>query len=181
MESNQWLFHFYNPIEFAILLSAFKTWQTDVRVKETIKWAIPTFILFCLVNDLFWGSQVILYLNGNFLLDRWADYNFVPPHVAGIVYAALAALTLFRLLSDDKGDIMHQPAFWISAGLLLYSSGTIMYFVFIELIKVERVVLIWIIYNFINLIANQLYAVGFITHYRNRNKKLPVENRLSIS
>jgi hypothetical protein len=180
MGSNQWLFHFYNPIEFTIFLSVFKAWHKDIRIKDTIKWLIPAFILLCLVNDLFWGSQVIFYLNGNFLLDRWVDYNFLPPEIAGILYAALAAFTLFRLFNDDKGDILHQPVFWISAGLLLYSSGTIMYFVFNELIRIEKIVMIWIIYNIINLIANQLYAIGFITYYRNRDKELPDDSHLSI-
>jgi len=169
---NRWIFHFYTPIEFTLLLAVFYKWQSLRVIKRMIILLIIGFITFCIINSAFIDNSVFIWLNGSLLLNTHVSFNYLPIKISDIIYVAVASLTLIRIFIQDKGSITSEPAFWVSAALLLFASSAIVFFVFIELISSQRIVLIWILHNMVNAVANILYAIGLIIAYRKGSRAI---------
>ncbi|HBZ02047.1 MAG TPA: hypothetical protein DEO84_12085, partial [candidate division Zixibacteria bacterium] len=79
-----------------------------------------------------------------------------------IVYTLVSAVTLISLKKADFGNISKDMRFWVSSGLLVYSSGSLAFFVFFPLIAQSYLVTVWAVYSVINIFAYVLFGIGFL-------------------
>jgi hypothetical protein len=168
--NSNWAYHIYGPVEYLLLIAIFYRWQKKGKIRKII-WLLGFGgFAFYIINSLFIGDRILFWLNGQLIFDPYASFDFLPIKAADVVYAAISAYTIINLIISDRGDIARIPAFWVSGALLLFSSASIVYFVSIALLSIQYLATIWKIHILTNAIANQLYAVGFITGAR---KKTP--------
>ena len=160
---NQWLYHVYMLIEFTLLMRIFSYWQTNKNVVKSINIINAAFLLLCVVNYIWFDVKILILKDGALHINTSATYNFIPIQVACVFYAAISAYTLFNLLRQDKGDIMKLPPFWVSAALLVFSSGTIVYFITNQIARSigADFIPVLVAHLIINIIVNIIYAIGF--------------------
>ncbi|MCD6163316.1 MAG: hypothetical protein J7K40_13025 [candidate division Zixibacteria bacterium] len=151
-QNNIWLYHFYDPIEYSLFIAAFSFWQKKLVVKKIMLYSIPVFVIFCIINII--------------LTDDINNYNFFTSSISRIIFIIISAYTLLDIFKSDKGELLKIPEFWIAIALFMCSSNTLVYFVFNKIIVAQVMVTFWVINLVIDLIANQIYAIGFICRYR---------------
>ena len=143
--------HLYAPVEYTLLILAFSYWQENGVFKKAILSSIPVFIIICVAN-IGWGGG-------------WNSLNIFTRSLANTVYIVIASYSLLTLLRRDSGLIYRDFRFWICSGVLIYSSGSLVYFALHDLMPVDVLVIIWYIHNGLNIAANIMYATGFICQY----------------
>lgn len=161
---NHWMYHIYMIIEFTLLMNVFKRWQIDRFVIKFIKNITWMFVLLCLVNYFFFSDYFVFFSGGRLCFNFNVLYNFWPIRVACVFYTALSAYTLFQLLRDDKGNIIQLSAFWASSGLLIFASGSIVFFVGIALHEELNIInprYLVAAFSIMNIVSQLLYAVSF--------------------
>lgn len=87
--------------------------------------------------------------------------NILASSIAGIIYVMLSAYVLLGLFSEREKSVLKLFRFWISASLLIYSAGTIVYFALHELVVADYLMQIWLIHAVLNVASYCGYAVGF--------------------
>lgn len=148
--SNVWIYHFYMPVEFVLFMLILSSWQRSRRFRTLLIASIPFFVLLCLIN---------LYVSG---ID--GTFNFLPVSVSAVLYVAVAAYTMLNLYRTHAGSLFKAPRFWALSALILYSSGTLVYFSFNRIVVEQAIVAIWLMHAGLYILTNQLYAVGFLCH-----------------
>lgn len=152
-QNNIWIYHFYDPIEYGLLIAVFSFWQKKQIVKRILLYSIPVFVLFCGINIIFFTDDI-------------NNYNFFTSSISRIIFIIISAYTLLNIFKSDKGELLKKPEFWITIALLMYSSNTLAYFVFSKIHVAQVMVTLWVINVVMDIIANQIYAIGFICRYR---------------
>lgn len=149
--SVRWLQHLYTPISYGFLIYVFSCWLPGKNVKRTLVASIPVFALVCAGNMLIPGN-----LNA---------MNILTQSVANIVLALVSLYTILSLLRKDTGTIHRDYRFWICAGVLLYSAGSLGYFTLHNVISDQRLVVAWYFHVGVNILANLFYSAGFLCRY----------------
>ncbi|HBC45887.1 MAG TPA: hypothetical protein DCZ43_02460 [candidate division Zixibacteria bacterium] len=143
-----WLFHIYTPLEYSLLMVVFSIWQKNAVLARALRLSIVVFAIICIVNAL--------------IPDSLTRMNSFTISLSCIVYTLVSAVTLISLKKADFGNISKDMRFWVSSGLLVYSSGSLAFFVFFPLIAQSYLVTVWAVYSVINIFAYVLFGIGFL-------------------
>ena len=149
-----WMHHLYTPIAYALLALALSKWQANKVVRQGLLVSIPFFAVMCVWN-IAAGARI-------------DSLNDTTQSLANIVFVLVSALTLLNLLHRDLGTIHKEYRFWIASAVLIYSAGSLSYFVLHNIISSEHFVIAWYFHIGINIAANTIYTVGVLCHYRHR-------------
>ncbi len=179
---NHWPSHIYMVIEFVLFFLIFKQWQSSKIIIKAINYVVPTFLLFCIINYIFFSQPIFLLVDGLIVFNSWALYNFIPIKIAVVFFTAISAFTILQLFENDRGDILEIPAFWVSSGLLFFSSVSIVYFILVTFVVVSDKYAIYpaITMTATNVMANSFYAMSFIVQWKHSRDCSP-ENIKDIS
>ena len=144
-----WMHHAYTPIEYVFIVGTFSLWQANQRFRRILRLSIPVYLLIGVV-DIFWTGDL-------------SQLNGTTQSIANTVYVIISGITLFNLQKSDIGSIHKECSFWISSGLLVYASGSLIHFAFHSLYTS-----MWLVgvHALLNISANIAYAVGFICQAR---------------
>jgi hypothetical protein len=143
-----WLFHIYTPLEYSLLMVVFSFWQKNAVLARALRLSIVIFAFICIVNAL--------------IPNNLTKMNSFTISLSCIAYALVAAITLISLKQSDCGNISKDMRFWVSSGLLVYSSGGVGFFVFFPMIAQSYLVAVWSVYSVINILAYVLFGIGFL-------------------
>jgi hypothetical protein len=143
-----WFYHIYTPLEYGFLMVVFSFWQKNAALARALRLSIVVFTIVCIVNAL--------------IPNNLTKMNSFTISLSCIVYALVSAITLISLKKSDCGNISSDIRFWVSSGLLVYSSGGLGYFVFFPLIAQSHMVAVWSVYSVINILAYVLFGIGFL-------------------
>ena len=143
-----WVFHLYAPIEYTLVAWVFSHWHQSARFKNVVLSSIPIFLLVCAWN-----------LSDTRNLTSLDDLT---ASVAHTLFIGISSCVLLDLQRQHVKSIVKDYRFWVSSGLLLYSSGSLAYFALNDALVINPVVLIWGIHAVLNIVAYSMYSVGFI-------------------
>jgi hypothetical protein len=143
-----WLYYLYTPIEYGLMMAVFSLWQKKATIARAMRWSILVFAVICVADALISRD-----------LNRMNSFTI---SLSCYVYALVSAMTLISLKQSDSGWLIGDMRFWVSSGLLLYSSGSLAYFVFFPLISQSYLVAVWSVYSVINILAYVLFGIGFL-------------------
>lgn len=111
-KNNLFIFHISTPLEYTILALLYKDVITSKRVKKTINWSIPVFVILSILFALFIqppdinNSQVVV--------------------IESLIMIFLSLFFLREvLLLQQARSISRFPMFWISVGVLSYFTGNL--------------------------------------------------------
>lgn len=139
--------HIYTPVEYCFYAWIFSTWLPGPVLRKLLRISMPIFILFA-------------FLYSAFFIDMHS-LNVLTGSVASIIYVMLSAYVLLGLFSEREKSVLKLFRFWVSAPLLIYSAGTIVYFALHELVVADYLMQIWLIHAILNIASYCGYAVGF--------------------
>ncbi len=144
------LYHFYTVIEFLLIINIFMTALSGVFSKLFFLIVSIVFIVFAIVNTLFFQD---LY-----------TFNSNATSVLGILVIFFALSYFYALLKEMKYNALEtNPMFWISSGFLIYfSSNLILFYINNSLFKgsTEASYLVWGLHAIINIVLTIFYTIA---------------------
>jgi hypothetical protein len=78
----------------------------------------------------------------------------------------MALFTLIALLTSESESLFRQPRFWISAGVVIYTAGTLPLFILsnkLLSLPLEEFEKVWNVNWSLTIASNLLYAVAFLS------------------
>jgi len=147
-----WVQNIFLPIEYSLLVLVLAGWQRNRLVRKTMLYSIIVIDLLCIVN---------LFILGNLMI-------FCNQLIAlcCILFAIIAAFTLYDLEKHDQGAIYENFRFWVASGLLVFAAGSLTYFALHDIVKEHYLVTVWQAHIIVNSISLGLYSVGFLCQIR---------------
>lgn len=149
--NNLWIFHYFTPVQYALLTFVFYFWNQKSTLEKLIFYSIPVF--------------VASWLLGSFWLANPADtFSYAYP-ISAALLVLVSSYTLLRIERLEKSSVLDIPEFWVSSGTLIYFGGTIVFSsLSVPLLhtSMETMRLAWSTQAVANIMANLLYAGGFL-------------------
>jgi hypothetical protein len=156
--NNMWMFNFYSILEGFVLCYVIGSWYHSKR------WMRIAMTLFAFYSIL-WIYSVIVS-KGIF------EFNSNEKTVKGLIIIFLSGLLLVRLSMDENIRLTTDYRFWILSSILIYFSITLIVFSTATFFLEDHHIAMyysWTIHSFTNILANILFAIGFIWYYRKVN------------
>ncbi|HLA69627.1 MAG TPA: hypothetical protein VJN65_07985 [Bacteroidota bacterium] len=148
--NNLFLGHFYVFVEFILFLIVFSRWSVGIW-KTVIIQILVFFVLFWILSHVFFER-----------LDQPAYYSSI---LSKVFYTGISIVMLHRISSASDRSILFEPRFWIFSGLLVFSSGGLMFSFLrsvIDKLPPDGLTVAYSIHWAISIVTNTLYAVGFL-------------------
>lgn len=149
--NNLWIFHYFTPVEYTLLMSVFYSWNQRSPVRKLILYSIPIFI--------------VSWFIGSFWLSNPTDtFSYAYPFSA-VLLVLVSSYTLLRIERLERSSVLDMPEFWASSGTLIYFGGTIVWSSLnVPLLhtSLEIMRLAWSTQSVANILANSLYAGAFL-------------------
>jgi len=149
--SNLFLWPIYITVEFALLTRMYslvldQKWLTVLR-----GWMLGAFTVIVLVRELGQHGQSV-----------WIDN--AGRSIESVVVIFLALAYFYKVFQELKvQNLLLEPFFWVSAGLLLFFSGNFLIFIFMNFILLYSKNLndqIWVIHALMNYMLYITYAIA---------------------
>ena len=160
--NNLWLFHIFTIVEYGFFVWVFSTWQNPT-LRTILRASIPLFSA--------WGLVAM------FLLKNLQQFNALGRSVASLVLVAVSSLTLFELSKERFGSVFRESRFWVACATLVYFAGTLVLFalsnVFVLGWNAERARMVFSINIILSIIANLIFAGGFLCQFQAQRLRGP--------
>jgi hypothetical protein len=149
--SNLFLWPIYITVEFGLLLWMYSL-VLDQKWLTTAKgWSVCIFTIIVLVRELGQSGQSV-----------WIDN--AGRSIESVIVILLALAYFYKVFQELKvQNLLLEPFFWVSAGLLLFFSGNFLIFVFMNFILLYSKNLnaqIWVIHALMNYMLYITYAIA---------------------
>jgi hypothetical protein len=150
--SNLWLYNIWSALEFGFYLYFFSAIYRNQSAKRTALYAMLGYLLVAFVN--------IFLIQG---LKRFHTYTFMLGCVLVIAFGASYFFQLIRV--PQAGKLSRNPAFWITAGLMIYYCcdlpvfGAMNYMTNLSRSTTNKLL---VVYNFMNIILYSFFTVAFL-------------------
>ena len=151
--NNLFLFHIYDIVEYVLIGIMYINAYHSIVAKKYVKVSIFIYLIFCLINSIFFQK-----------IFQTADtYNFL----VGCVLKTFIVLIYFYEIyqSNDNEKIENLPLFWISVGNFFFFTGTFFVMGLIEEIKIYNAQLadsLHIINTVLNYLMYIMYSIGLL-------------------
>ncbi|GAB3908630.1 hypothetical protein GCM10028803_44620 [Larkinella knui] len=162
VKNSNFIYHFYQPIEYMLVALFFLNTINSVSVKKWIGRSIPGFLLVCVLNTLFFQK-----------LNSPNSTSFMVESALLILWSGIYFFELFKGNTEEK--IWAIPEFWISTGVLFFYAGTFFLMGLLNyLYKVDMGLAkkLYVINHILNILLYSLYTVGFICKARQMKSSL---------
>jgi len=149
--NNLWIFHYFTPVQYALLTYVFYSWNRESSMEQLIFYSIPVF--------------VASWFLGSFWLANPADTFAYAYPISAALLVLVSSYTLLRIERLERSSMLDIPEFWVSSGTLIYFGGTIVFSsLSVPLLhtSIETMRLAWSTQAVANIVANVLYAGGFL-------------------
>ncbi|MBD3289530.1 hypothetical protein GF337_12065 [candidate division KSB1 bacterium] len=140
--NNMWLFHIYTLIEYTFLTFILSNWQQVRFSKDILRISILLFALIWVISK--------------FTFENFAVFDKYTSAFSSTLLTGFSLLTLFHIMKDNLGGILHDHRFWVSFAILLYSAGNFFTFALATLF-------LWSPHNIIHFLSNLCYTGGFLS------------------
>lgn len=153
--NNLWLSHLVTLLQYVVLAWILAQWQSQEGKRRGILISIWVFI----------G----LWLAAKLTVEGFNQYDNYTATLSGAMLVVIAAQTLQQLNYGNLKNFFRNSRFWISLGVLVYFSGTLIFLALInEIVRLSSsaILLAWSIQWLITVVSNILYAEGIICQRR---------------
>ncbi len=152
--NNQWLYHLYAVVTFAITSLYFAVISQRKQIKRLIRTGIVLFIIFSLINIYAWQGL--------------KDFDSNGFGIASILFIIYSILFYYGQLKETENLFIERlPDFWIVTGIFFYYTGNLfLFFVYNHLIDYKLSVFSaipqgpWIIHQIMFTILMLCFTIG---------------------
>lgn len=142
---NSWTSLIYAAIEYSIFGLVFSRWIVNSIIRNALIISIPLFII----------TEIIAL----FAASNMAITSFFVFSLSSVFYVLYSSYMLIQLQKEDYGDLFESYKFWVTAGLLFYSAGSIVFYV-ITIFMVNKIA--YFLFLAVNGISYGIYSKGFL-------------------
>ena len=149
--NNLWTGQVFSPIQFAMLMYVFHTWNRHSIAGKLMLYSIPAFVAAWGIGILWFGSAA-------------NTFTYMDP-ISAAIFVLTSSYTLLTIDRVEGSPVVSMPSFWISSATIIYFGSTIVLSsLSASLLKasVSTMQLAWSMQAVINILANLLYAGGFL-------------------
>lgn len=150
-KTNAPYYHFFTPVLFALYVSIYQKYLRDIFKRRVDFLLVPAFIVFA-----FWNA---IYGDGiySFPGKSLGTYAFLM-----MVIAILYFLRLMTTLELER--LEKEPAFWVSAGVLIYFSGNFLLWLTMNYLLEDKSLSysIYQIGTILGFLLNVLFTIAFV-------------------
>lgn len=162
---NDWILHFYTPIEFSVITFVLYSWQFNQRVQRFIYYTASLLVMIWLAY--FIAMLIISSTEDHF--DFKANFGAQEPvtfAIEAIVLNIFSILLLFNLYGlEHPPSLIRSKKFWFAVSVLVYFSGNITFYVTLNTItrlSAETGIYLWIIHSLFNFLGYLFLAIAFL-------------------
>lgn len=155
--NNLWTGQIFIPIQYALIMYVFYLWSRGSFVGTIIRYSIPVFVAA-------WSLGVIL------LGSLASVYTYSDP-ISAAIFILTATYTLLSIDRIEGEPLLAMPAFWVSSATVIYFGSTIVLSSLSSALwrsSMSTMQLAWSLQAIMNILANVLYAGGFLCLRRKR-------------
>jgi len=161
-KSNLWLYNIFTAMEFGFYLYFFSAIYREPAAKSAALYAMIIYMVLALTN--------IFFIQG---LNSYHTYTFM---LGCVLILAFGAYYFFQLLkvptSSQGGSLTRIPAFWITAGLMVYYCCDLPVFGILnymnKMLSRSTTNKLLVVYNFMNIILYSFFTVAFLCRIKIR-------------
>ncbi len=119
-ETNLWVYHFFVPVSFVIVLRVYAHHLSrNLFVNRTFNIVSLTFVALAVINSVW--------------VQKLDDFNSNMISLSSFIYMILAIRYFYRLIKTRKQErLEREPMVWFNTGVLLYHSGSLILFLFVN-------------------------------------------------
>ncbi len=149
--NNQFLFHFYGPVEYSFMAFLYASHYKNQAAKKSTLISIPVFIVFCIVNSTY--------------LQKLTEtpYNFI---VRCCLILLLVLYYFYELIKSNEVLIFSKiPLFWINIGNFFFYAGNFFVMGLMEqLLKKDSssVSSLFVINTVLNIFLYLMFMISFL-------------------
>ena len=148
--NNQFLYHFYTPLEFLGFGLIYQNWLKQWVGKKIFVALILIVILLAILNTLF--LQPLEIVNSNIII------------LCAILLIGLAITFFYFVFTNlSLGRLEKSPEFWINTSVLLYYAGSLLILGlnnYISQASTELKTTVWIFHSSFNILHYLLFSIG---------------------
>jgi len=149
--SNLFLWPIYITVEFGLLLWMYSFVLDQAWLSKSWKWMVVGFVVTVLIREVGQSGHSV-----------WIDN--AGRSIESVVTIFLALAYFYKVFQELKvQNLLHEPFFWVSAGLLLFFSGNFLIFIFMNFILLYSKGLndqIWVIHALMNYMLYITYTIA---------------------
>ncbi len=151
-EHNLWIFYFFFPIQFALLMLVFYFWNRSSALAKVMLFSIPVMVVVWSFGPAWFKS-----------LENTLTY--VDP-ASSVMLVFAASYTLLASDRMEESSVVELPAFWASAATVIYFGATIVWSSLSSTIlkvsdpEIKR--LAWSTQSVVTILANFMFAGAFL-------------------
>lgn len=118
--TNLWVYHFFVPVSFIIILGVYAYHLSETQfMKRVFRWVIIIFVLLAVFNTIW--LQGLYSFNSNMI------------SLSSLIYMILAIAYFYQLIKTREQERLDKvPMVWFNTGILLYHSGSLILFLFVN-------------------------------------------------
>jgi hypothetical protein len=149
--NNLWTGQIFIPIQFTLIMYVFYAWNRRSYAGMIMSYSILAF-------DAAWLLSVLWSRN---LADV---YTYADP-ISAAIFILTSSYTLLRIDRIEGTPLLSMPAFWVSSATIIYFGSTIVLSSLSAALwraPISTMQLAWSIQAVMNILANLLYAGGFL-------------------
>ncbi len=152
VSNNLFLYHFYIIVLFVLVNRIYKRTLKELYSGVTANWILFIFLVFALINTV--GFQPFQVFNSNVIV------------VAGMLFIFYSLSYFYHRLTVGFMEKWYQePLFWLSSGLLIHYSSTLMLFFAVNFMLDKSSALIgvsWMLNAGLNVLLNLFYVLAIL-------------------
>lgn len=149
--NNLWTGQIFIPVQFTLIMYVFYAWNRHSYAGTIILYSILAFDTAWILSLLWFGSLA-------------AVYTYADP-ISAAFFILTSSYTLLRIDRIEGTPLLSMPAFWVSSATIIYFGSTIVLSSLSSALwraPIPTMQLAWSLQAVMNVIANFLYAGGFL-------------------
>lgn len=102
------VYHIYIPVEYALWVVYFKSFNQKAFINKLMLYSIPVFTVFCIFSS--------------FFINKINQFPSVHINIEALLLIAWATYTIFNIEVNEHFGITERPVFWICVAVLIFYS-----------------------------------------------------------
>jgi hypothetical protein len=146
-----WAAHISTIVELVIVLIIFSFWTKHYLNRLVLFGCLTGFIIFWIISKL--------------LFEPFSQFDGWTAAVSKIIQIIFSSILFVEVIKDSDIDWTKDPRFWVAAGIIIYSAGSLFLFALFNkmlLISPDRLKFVWSLNWIFSIIANLLFARAFL-------------------
>jgi hypothetical protein len=146
-----WAAHISTIVEFVIVLIIFSFWMRHDLSRLVLFGCLIGFIIFWIISKL--------------LFEPFSQFDGWTAAVSKIIQITFSSILFVEVIKDSDIDWTKDPRFWVAAGIIIYSAGSLFLFALFNkmlLISPDRLKFVWSLNWIFSIISNLLFARAFL-------------------